>query len=507
MADDYDYEDDGYDYDDAFLYVEDEYGFVDELAESQIPDPGYAGTNHELEGETMSFDYDDYSFWDEMEYVDDAYWDAEGRGTSRQQQGKSAAEVVMAGQKKRKRVGGGLAGLVGGKKRKVSEVRGVAGRDGEGKGGVETVVYRTHGERYGLPPPALMVGRGKVYALLPDWKTRFADQDGLVKTAGMPADMRKAAEAKEEDTPPKKARLVDMLHDGEGEEEWDNEDPAAEEAEGGLEDLPALDPDMLKTILKQKLGEAGLEGIDEAAFMSSISKLLSGEATDDDATADLTNLLLGNAGGDSAVAGFLSRQGVSLDDAEEEAAEEEEEEEDSAISGLDTSPAGAGTTMQMPLHSASSNGSTRGRATRGKEKKVTFDVPSSEVEMEVKGESLDRLPTPPPNEDVTEAAPEPSVKSTAKSRATRVPITNSAATKRNSAITEAGGPNVHLNRELESEADGASDTLPAPAAAVRSRKRKAPPLTQEADAAAGMEEVGRAKKEAATRRTRSARAG
>jgi len=468
----------------------------DELAETQIPDPGYSGTNYELERETMSWDWDDYPFWDELEYVDDAYWELEGPPQGQQQQG-----AGTVGQK-RKRAAGAMV-KAGEKRRKVSALKNVAGR-GE-MGVVDPVVYKTHGERVVFPPPALVAGRGKVYALLPDWKTRFADADGLVETAGMPADMRKAAEAKEEDTPSKQPPQMVLLD--EEEEEDEGEDQGMTEEGGDVDGPAAPDPELLKAILKQRLGEAGLDGVDEEAFMSSIGKLLAGEASDDSSISNLAELLLGKAAEDSAVTGFLSRQGISLGPTEAEDEEEEgEEEEDSAISGFDTSPAGAGKSMQMPLHSAASNGPVRSRATG---KKVTFDVWSSEVAEA--GHQQERLPTPPPSQDLAaENANATSIGVRAK-RAKGAAIISSPA-KRNVAPAEANStPGAQLEHELQDDVDsaGAGDPVPVSTpASLQSRKRKAPPLTHDADAdaAAGMEGV-RAKKEPATRRTRSARAG
>ncbi|KAK0893915.1 hypothetical protein LTR02_012562 [Friedmanniomyces endolithicus] len=504
MGDEYEY-DDGFDDDDGFLYVEDEYGFVDELAETQIPDPGYSGTNYELERETMSWDWDDYPFWDELEYVDDAYWELEGPRPGLQQQ-----DAGMVGQKRKRAM---VVAKAGEKRRKVSALKGVAGREEMGDV-VDAVVYKTHAERRVIPPSALVSGRGKVYALLPDWKTRFADQDGLVKTAGMPADMRKAAEAKEEDTPSKHAPQMVVLDEREevGEEEEEDQDAHALNEEGDADGLASPDPELLKAILKQRLGEAGLDGVDEGAFMASIGKILAGETSDDSSVTNLTDLLLGKTAEDSAVKGFLSRQGISLGSAEAEAEDEEEgEEEDSAISGLDTSPAGAGKSMQMPLHSASSNGPARGRASKATGKKVTFDVRSSDVDVEVAGHQQERLPTPPPSQDpAAEHAEATSVG--ARAKRAKGPATRPSETKRITATAEENsGPGAQLERELVSEVDGAgaSDALPVSTPPVlQSRKRKAPSLIHDADtdAAAGMEEV-RAKKEPATRRTRSARAG
>jgi len=72
MADGFDYDADEFDYDD-WLYVEDEFDLVDELAETQIADPGYAGTNYEINVD--GYDFELFDFWNDLEYVDNAYWD------------------------------------------------------------------------------------------------------------------------------------------------------------------------------------------------------------------------------------------------------------------------------------------------------------------------------------------------------------------------------------------------------------------------------------------------
>ncbi|KAK5726133.1 hypothetical protein LTR17_013035 [Elasticomyces elasticus] len=435
MGDEYDYDDGDHDFDDGWTYVEDEYGLVDELAESQIPDPGYSGTNAELDAESYEYDY--YAFWDDLEYADDPYWDVEARPPPQ--------NTVAPGQKRKR-----IAGAASGDKRRKVSAAGVARRGGGlGSKELETIVYRTHAQRYIHlhPLDTVVVGKAAGYALLPDWRTRFTDQDGLLKQKVMPKDMREAAEAVEDDTPPKKTRHADMLLDGEeDEEEWEED----EEAEEGGSALAGVDPDVLKTILQQKLAGAGLSDADETAFMASIDKMLSGEAVDDDATAELASMLLGKAGGDSAVAGFLSGQGVSLDDEDED--DEEGEEEDSAISGLDVSPAVGGRAREMAVRAGSP--SAVRSAGSGKKKKVTFDVADEEG-----------LPTPP-------------------------------------ASDETSGPDAQLSRELEAQVEG---TRAGPATAVTSRKRKATTLAPEA----GENESSgaRAKKEPATRRTRSARAG
>ncbi|KAI7043901.1 hypothetical protein KC352_g46397, partial [Hortaea werneckii] len=70
MEEDYDYDEDQFlEYDGDWIFVEDEYGLADELAESQVPEPGYSGTNAEIALE--SFDYDIYNYWDDVDYLAD----------------------------------------------------------------------------------------------------------------------------------------------------------------------------------------------------------------------------------------------------------------------------------------------------------------------------------------------------------------------------------------------------------------------------------------------------
>jgi hypothetical protein len=87
------------------------------------------------------------------------------------------------------------------------------------------------------------------------------------------------------------------------------------ETDSGLQ----IDPDMLKSILREKLGQAGLGGLDESAFMETISKLMSG---DENAADGLASSLLGNMSRDAgggALSGWLTGQGVSLEDDDEQA--------------------------------------------------------------------------------------------------------------------------------------------------------------------------------------------
>ncbi len=46
----------------------------DELAETQIPSPGYSGAHDELALDAL--DYDVYEYFGDLEYGSDSYWDA-----------------------------------------------------------------------------------------------------------------------------------------------------------------------------------------------------------------------------------------------------------------------------------------------------------------------------------------------------------------------------------------------------------------------------------------------
>jgi hypothetical protein len=102
--------------------------------------------------------------------------------------------------------------------------------------------------------------------------------------------------------------------------EYDDEEEDEEDEIGrGLQ----IDPEMLKAILKDKLGQAGLDGLDESAFMETISKLMSGDDTAADGLADSLLGNLSNESGGGALSSWLTGQGVSLDDGEEGDLEEE----------------------------------------------------------------------------------------------------------------------------------------------------------------------------------------
>lgn len=365
----------------------------DELAEGQIASPGYTGTNHELSME--SYDFDLYEYWDDVEYGDDAYWEY-GLTDKKAENGQ-----------KRKRVA--KAESTPSKRRKTAKVE----QEDEKVREPSPMVFMSREERNRrfLADPPILKGK-KTVSLLPDWRRRFKDADGVVVAKKMPAAMRNAAEAQDEDTPPRKGHVhLAENGDGDGDDEeegdWEDDEEEAEE-EGGI----ALDPEMLQTILREKLGAAGLGGADEGGFMQAIQQMMSGQGGED-ATGDLANALLGkltSQGGDEALSGWLSQQGVDLEDGDEASSVATEElseapkpsaagtrnlhqsPPDSAIGMAEANSSGR-KTIQMPLHSSPTSSSKKRSAAAEetkpakKAKKVQFDVPPSTSSDAIQGAS------------------------------------------------------------------------------------------------------------------------
>lgn len=236
------------------------------------------------------YDYDDLCYWDDVEYGNDEYWDGniDAQGGQSRKQNRTKSEVHTH------------------KRRKISV------KDTEG----DNVRFKSMSGRlrqWKAPKP--VSAERTSFALLPDWRARLADASGTSDDKEMPEDMLKAATAGPEDdaTTGKTLRITGPLGNG-------DEDGGDENAEDMMSELASLDPQVLKAILKEKLGAAGLEGMHESAFLQTISEMLSGGSGADDTVAELANSLLGQAadGHDTALSGWLSQQGVSLD-AEERA--------------------------------------------------------------------------------------------------------------------------------------------------------------------------------------------
>ena len=274
----------------------------DELAWTQTASPGYAGTNYELDFDT---EIDPYGYWVDLEYGDDPYLDT---GVPKRRSGQQFGEAGL----KRKHTSGKFEGGSS-KKRRIATTEDPRWPIQDG----DLLVFQTKEERtrhFERRPPILET-RTK-YAFLPDWRTRFESHDGKFTPKKMPPDMKWAAEGRDPETPSKSVSLGRIeslsLEEQHGDEEWEDEEAGAD----GEMDLSALDPEMLKAVLKQKLGDAGLEGMDESGFMQAITKMLSGDGDADTAMGDLASSLLDKATqdeGDGALSGWLTQQGVSVD--------------------------------------------------------------------------------------------------------------------------------------------------------------------------------------------------
>lgn len=351
----------------------------DELAEGQIPEPGYSGTNNEIDMDSYEFDL--FGYFDDLEYGDDSYFDY-GLPSSK------GIASENAGQKRKRDAA--VPDASQGKRRKANDTPLV--------GESEPLIFRSRDERYrAYKQDAPLLNSKTPFSFLPDWRERFADEDGVIAITKMPADMRKAAEAQDDDTPPKARQLGEDAYmeegDDNGEDGWEDEDEEDDDEDGGID----IDPEMLKTILREKLGAAGLDGMDESAFMQTLEKMMSGDGDEDDAAGDLANSLLGKLTsntGDEALSGWLSQQGVSLEDDDASSVATAEVSETAkganATKQPQTSPPDSavemkkskGESTKMPFHSGSPTASTKKRSApkaddnpAKKHKKVQFDVP------------------------------------------------------------------------------------------------------------------------------------
>lgn len=238
----------------------------------------------------------------DLNYGDDEYWDEEG------------ARISTKGVKRKR------DGAFKGPTQQIGKRRKVSSGDTEDN----PITFKSMAERLNIAGRgSTSLSKGGSFALLPDWRGRYAKENGKVVEKSMPVEMKKAAEGQDLVTPPKR-RQVEVA---ESEEKDTEVGEGADEEDGNGdgddmdEQLAFLDPETLKSILKQKLGDAGLVGMDEA-FMQTIARMMSGEEGAEDALAD--SLLSKAADGqDTALSGWLSQQGIAVgDDGEDNGAEE-----------------------------------------------------------------------------------------------------------------------------------------------------------------------------------------
>jgi hypothetical protein len=243
-----------------------------------------------------------------------------------------------------------LAGVRAGEKRKSGDEEGESEREASavkkrrkdaGLEARDNVVFVPFEERLApLPPKVDVDGEGR-FALLRDWKERFPEREREESPVGkrtrMPADMRKAAEAEDEE---------DEEEDGEDETPVDGDEMEVDSDEGDEEDddtAAGVDQDVIMQVLRQRLADSGLGDVDESVFKDAIAKMLSGEGDGEDALGGLTSLLLGQKdGGGKAFEGFLAGQGVDLNRTEEEEGGKNDDENNEDESHISTSAPKAG---------------------------------------------------------------------------------------------------------------------------------------------------------------------
>ncbi|KAF2725352.1 hypothetical protein K431DRAFT_300238 [Polychaeton citri CBS 116435] len=294
MAEDFENENDFVDFDDdIWMYVDDAVeDLADELVENTIPSPGYTGVNEELALGTS--EYDVYDYFADLEYGEDLYWDYDGSEKKRKRAlGEEDEEAI-----KRRRL------------------------KSEGSS-LHPVVFVSRRERNAFTEPPMLDTQG-TFALLPNWREKLDTESRMVIGASdMPADMKRAANA----------ASVPEDKDADQEEDWEDDCEEEDDEDGEMEaqdesPLADLDPNALKTILQQRLAEAGISGGEnEAAFMDTIQQMLSGGSSGGEDPSDmLARMLLGKATEedeeDGAVSGWLSGQGVRFDEDDGEATEE-----------------------------------------------------------------------------------------------------------------------------------------------------------------------------------------
>lgn len=369
------------------------------MAEGVVPDPGYfPGGDLDL----SYYDYDFFDYWDDVEYGIDPYWDSTG--------------LVPTGEKRKR---GGAAKRTPGKRRKLSL---------EETGG-DTAIFVSMDDRRKLWSRRAPVRKNlKSFALLPDWRKRCAQADERLPVKTMPKEMKQAAEAddEEEEETPDVERHDDAeaaaMEDGGGDEEgWEDEeeDEPDDPMLAMLANDVNVDRDAMKTVLREKLGAAGLNNMSEDAFMATIQKMLQGGGDADEATGELATALLGTIGqgGDEGASAWLSQQGVALDDGDED--DEEDAESVTTVEmpegssgpkgkGVQFSPADSGIdvaktgrAVQMVMHDGSPKAGKKRLASiavyageeelaEKKRKKVAFDLTESQenADSEEKGKDV-----------------------------------------------------------------------------------------------------------------------
>ncbi|QIW96098.1 hypothetical protein AMS68_001616 [Peltaster fructicola] len=332
-----------YFFEDDWLYIEDEVAFADELAETQIPSPGYAGTNAELMLEW--YEYDTFEYFGELEYGSDSYWDKTLAKENLKQERNHEGN-----QSPRKRKRASTTPRADKRRRTDGNVEAAAELDWQG------VVFRSF-ECHPKSTP-IITHDTVAFALFPDWRERFPVDEDEIWHSAMPEDMKRAAQL----NGPASKDAIGEEADDEGEyrasqtTQRHEKHKLAQERVGAQDMLSSLDPEALRTILRSKLGDAGL---DEEAFMSVINDMLAGGGAADDAIAQLASTLLDQQDDDNAdaaaAAGWLQDRGVNMTESVNEAEPSEHRVDSVATQGTQNLEPDETGRPSRPQRSASKN--------------------------------------------------------------------------------------------------------------------------------------------------------
>ncbi|KAF2223958.1 hypothetical protein BDZ85DRAFT_260107 [Elsinoe ampelina] len=302
-----DYEDDDYYFDDEYLYVEDSFAAADELAETSVPSPpAYDRIDDDYEG------YDYYDYYLDTEFGTDEYYDV--------RLPTSAGKQERSGQKRKLQHATNSPRPHKQSKKDPKSKGSAASSKSDRMWLGPNVLYRPFQETHTLRSVVADEGKSENYALLPDWRDKF------------PQARNKGSRDKGELEHVQDSSKMDV--DG-AEGDWEDE----EEEDDGPEDATGLDPEVLMSILQNKLSESGMGG-DGGQLQEMIAQMLSsGRGNMEELLEGLTNSVLeqvDKGGADSGMGKWLSQQGVRIQEDEEA---EEEAEDDNRDDGSTEEPA------------------------------------------------------------------------------------------------------------------------------------------------------------------------
>ncbi|KAL9085911.1 MAG: hypothetical protein Q9165_007394 [Trypethelium subeluteriae] len=311
-----DYEDDfdDYDLDYDYIYVEDEFGAADDLAEHAIASPPY--TFYEYEAE--QHDYDPYDYFNDIEYTSDGYFDDVAEN------GKMATPSQL---RQKKNNASNVSSTKTGQKRKAATATlqaqsthkraRVANQEAREEELPPTVVWVPWNERPGIvgySREGKEIATSKPFALLADWRDRVGTFKPGAGSNGNVTELQ---------VPDRGAE------DEDAEEDVDQDDYGDNDVDGEDEDA-GIDEEALQENLKKALGDKlAASGMDQSTLLQYAMRMLSGEGDSDDIAGQLANDLLGRATEGPEAEGisqWLGQQGVNLE-------EDGEDEEDGEVDG------------------------------------------------------------------------------------------------------------------------------------------------------------------------------